>query len=744
LGGIGVGVHCPHSDEGHHIVTHRPPKIEWEIDGSEVGETVDVVVVGDSVQIGNGRYRVMGELLKTPRESAAVMLFSPRIYIPMAHLDTTLVGFGSRVDYEVFFKFEPERNVDPEALREELEDHRTEYDLGIDTVAEERDNWGEGLGNLNRFLGLVGFIALLLGGLGVASAVHVYVKQRLETVAVLRCMGAKATRTFWIYLVQAMAMGVVGGLAGCLLGVGVQLLLPRVMADFLPIEVDFGLSWTALAIGFGVGLGVTLLFALLPLLTVRKISPLRALRSAYEEQHPRRDPFRWVIYGLIAVGLVVFAVVQAQDVGVGLAYAAAIAVVFGLLALVAKGIMVVARKYFPSSWAYPWRQGLANLYRPNNQTLVLMLALGLGTFLIMTLVLVERSLVAQIQMAGGEDRPDLILFDIQPDQVEGVAEIVREQDLPVIDQAPIVTMRIEAIKGRTIEEMRADSTTRITWALRREYRSTYRGHLIDSEKIVEGSFTGAVGLAQGFVSDDSGVPPISIEQDLAEEWLDVTLGDTIVWDVQGVLIPTVVGSLRQVDWQRMQANFYVVFPAGVIEDAPQIHVMMTRTETDEATARLQAAMIQVYPNVSSISLSLILSVFDEIFDRINFVIRFMALFSVLTGLFVLAGAVMVSRYQRIEESVLLKTLGASQAQVFKIMLIEYLFLGVLATTTGLVLAYAGSWALAAFVFKTPFVAAPLSLLAALLLVTGLTVGIGLFNSRGIYARPPLEVLRAEV
>ena len=702
------------------------------------------VVVGDSVQVGNLRYRVAGELLKTPRESAAVMLFSPRIYVPLAHLDTTLLSFGSRAEYEVFFKFEPERNVDTEALRDSLEDHRNEYDVGMDTVVEARDDWGEGLGNLNRFLGLVGFIALLLGGLGVGSAVHVYVKQRLETVAVLRCVGAKSGRTFWIYLVQAMAMGIAGGLAGCLLGIGVQLLLPRVVADFLPIEVDFGLSWTALAIGFGVGLGVTLLFALLPLLSVRKISPLRALRSAFEEDSPRRDPFRWMVYGLIAVGLMVFAVVQAQNIPVGLSYAAAIAVVFGLLALVAKGIMVLARKYFPSSWAYPWRQGLANLYRPNNQTLLLMLALGLGTFLIMTMVLVEQTLLAQIQVAGGEGRPDLIMFDIQPGQVEGVAEIVREQDLPVIDQAAIVTMRIHSIKGRTIEAMRADSTTRVSWAHRREYRSTYRDHLIDSEKVVAGTFTGAVGMAQGFDPGDTGLPPVSLERDLVEEWLDVTVGDTMVWDVQGVQVPTVVGSIREVDWQRMQTNFYAVFPVGVIDDAPQIHVMMTRTETDEATARLQSAMVQAYPNVSSISLSLILSVFDEIFNRVNFVIRFMALFSVLTGLFVLAGAVMVSRYQRIEESVLLKTLGASQAQVFKIMLIEYLFLGVLATTTGLVLAYGASWALAAFLFETPFVAAPLPLLIALLLVTGLTVGIGLFNSRGIYARPPLEVLRAEV
>lgn len=705
------------------------------VDGSLMTEFG--VAVGDSVQVGNLRYRVTGKLLKTPRESAAIMLFSPRIYIPLAHMDTTLIGFGSRAEYEVFIQFEPERSIDVEALAETLRPRLREREVGVDTVVEAQENWGEGLGNLYRFLSLVGFIALLLGGLGVASAVHVYVKQRLETVAVLRCVGAQARRTFWIYLHQATVMGLVGSVLGCLLGLGIQVVLPRVVADFLPVEVDFALSWSALAAGFGVGLSVTMLFALLPLLTVRKISPLRALRSAFEEERPRRDVVGWLIYGLIAAGLVVFAAAQAQDAAVGIAYAASMAVVFGLLAVVAKGIMVLARKFFPSSWTYPWRQGLANLYRPHNQTLLLMLALGLGTFLIMTMVLVQRTLLSQIQLAGGGDRPDLVMFDIQPHQVEGVSELVRDQGLPVIGQAPIVTMRISAIKGRTIEEMRADSTVRLNWAQRREYRSSYRDRLIASEKLIEGDF-------QGAVSGKPDVVPVSIEQELAEDLLEVTLGDTIVFDVQGVSVATVISSIREVDWQRMQTNFYFVFPTGALEQAPQMHVLMTRTETDEATARLQAAMVRAYPNVSSISLSLILTVFDEIFGRISFVIRFMALFSVLTGLFVLAGAVMVSRYQRIEESVLLKTLGASQRQVFKIMLIEYLFLGVLATSTGLALSIGASWALAAFVFETPFVAAPVLMLAAVVIVTGLTIGIGLFNSRGVYARPPLEVLRAEV
>jgi putative ABC transport system permease protein len=692
------------------------------------------VGVGDSVQVGRRAYRVAGELLKTPRESDVVRLVSPRIYLPLAHLDTTLIGFGSRVEHEVYFKFADGRDV--EAMMETLGPRLRERDVSFDTVAEAQENWGEALRNLYRFLGLVGFIALLLGGLGVASAVHVYVKQRLETVAVLRCMGAKIQRTFWIYLIQAAVMGVIGSAMGCLLGVLVQTQLPRVLGDFLPVEVTFSVSWTAVASGFGVGVGVTLLFALLPLLSVRRVSPLRALRSAYEGGDGTQDHWRWVVYGLLAVGLVAFAVVQAPLWSIGLGYAAGIAVVFGLLALVAKGVMVGVRRYFPSGWRYPWRQGLANLYRPNNQTVLLMLALGLGTFLIMTLSLTERSLLREFDVAAGDGQPDHILFDIQPSQVAGVDSLLAAQNLPTVDRSPIVTMRLDEVHGRTVEALREDSTVETNWAYTREYRSTYRDHLTSTEELIAGEFVESV-------PPGTDVVPISIEREIAEDELGVGIGDTLVWDVQGVTISSVVRSIREVNWQQMRTNFFVVFPEGVLEDAPQMQVLMTRTGTDAKTAAMQRALAQDYPNVSSIGLGLILSTFDKLFDRMAFVIRFMALFSILTGLVVLAGAVLVSRYQRIEESVLLKTLGASRKQVVQIMLIEYLFLGVFATVTGLVLAYAASGALAVFVFETSLVLAPLPLVLSFVVVTALTVGIGLLNSRGIYARPPLEVLRAE-
>jgi putative ABC transport system permease protein len=235
---------------------------------------------------------------------------------------------------------------------------------------------------------------------------------------------------------------------------------------------------------------------------------------------------------------------------------------------------------------------------------------------------------------------------------------------------------------------------------------------------------------------------VSLEEGVAKR-LQVALGDELIFDVQGLPVPTRVGSLRQVEWERVQPNFFVVFPAGVLEDAPQFHVMVLRTQDNEQSARLQQAVVQQLPNVSAIDLSLIVGLIDTILSKVAFVVRFMALFSIFTGLVVLAGAVITGRYQRVQESVLLRTLGASRRQVVQILLVEYLFLGGLAAFTGLVLSWGASWALARFVFEAPLAPIVRPSLLALLLITALTVLIGMFNSRGIATRSPLEVLRAE-
>ncbi len=690
--------------------------------------------VGDDLFIGERRYVIAGKLTKVPGESAASALIGPRIYIPLGGVDENLLGRGSRVDYEAYLKLN-QRAGDPEALREHLRPHLQRHDLRIDTIDEVRREWGNALEDLYAFLNLVAFVALLLGGLGVASAIHVYVSGKVDTVATLRCVGATIRQAFLVYVLQAVAMGAVGASMGALAGVGVQYLLPAVLSEFLPVDVSVRVSPLAVAEGMLVGLGVSLVFALLPLLRIRRISPLRALRASVEEQEAGRDTLRILLWGVVILLLFGFALRQTGRWPIALGFTGGVGVVFGSLYLVARSLMAIVRRFFPSRWPYVWRQGLANLYRPGNQTAVLLLALGLGTFLIMTLFLTQRTLLAKIEGFDRSGQPNVVLFDVQSDQVTGVQALIDSLQLVSDPPVPIVTMRIADIKGRSVEELVADTAyTGSRWPLRREYRSSYRGAMTDSERLVSGSFTGTY--------DGAGSVPISIEADIARD-LQVDLGDEVVFNVQGLLLNTIVGSIREVDWQRVSTNFFVIFPTGVVEEAPQFFVLTTRTEGPEERAELQRRTVEAFPNVSIIDLEAILRTADEILGRIALVIRFMALFSILTGLTVLFGAVVTSRFQRVRESVLLRTLGASRRQILAILVVEYVLLGFLAATTGILLSIGASWALAALVFDAPFSPPVVAVLVALLTVSALTVAIGMANSRGVVTRPPLEVLRAE-
>lgn len=690
--------------------------------------------LGDSIKIGVKTYTIAGRLVQTPRETAAIMLFSPRIYVPLAEVDTTLLAEGSRADYEVYVRFSD--NTDADELVEALSDTLRAYQVRTDTVQEERDGWTRSLSNLYRFLGLVGFMSLLLGSLGVASSIHVYVKQRIQTVAIIRCYGASANQAFSIYLIQAAAMGAFGAFLGSMIGIGVQTVIPTVLGDFLPVDVQFHISWGAVVMGSLVGFLAAILFALLPLLNVRSIPPLAALRSEYESNRiPQSTLAIRLVYGVVALVITALALIQAPNYSIGFGYAGAIVTVFGLLTLLSKVFIRVLAKYPVKKASFAVRQGVANLYRPANQTLLMVLAIGFGAFLVSTMVVSERTLLGQINLASSEGTPNLVFYDIQSAQVDSVVALVKAADLPVIDQVPMITMRLSSVKNRTVESLRADSTVDFSWAHRREYRSTYRNHLNPSEKLVSGTFEGEYA--------GTGLIPVSIEQDVANQ-LGVQLGDSLGFSIQGIEVETRISSIREVDWRQMQTNFFFVFPSGAIDNAPAFHVVMSRTATEEESANVQAGIVRSFPNVSSIDISVVLNVFNAIFSRIAFVVRFMAAFSIITGMLVLAGAVMISRFQRIEESVLLKTLGASRKLVLRIMTIEYVALGLLASLTGISLSLIAGWSISTFVFESTLVIPWIELLMLSLGVVVLTVIIGQLNSRGVYNKEALEVLRKEV
>ncbi len=277
-----------------------------------------------------------------------------------------------------------------------------------------------------------------------------------------------------------------------------------------------------------------------------------------------------------------------------------------------------------------------------------------------------------------------------------------------------------------------DDGPRNGWAFRREYRSTYRDTLVSSERLVAGKWwDGRTSPAE-----------ISVESEVAGE-LGVTVGDTIVWDVQGVPITTRVASLRDVEWARFEPNFFVVFAPGALERAPHTLVTLTRIESPADRGSLQRRLAERFANVTTVDLSSVQSTLEGLIGRVVLAIRFMAFFTLGTGALVLVGALATSRFQRVREGALLRTLGATRGQLLRIVIAEYLSLGLMASAASVVLALAASWALARFLFEADFTPALLPLAGLVATVVGLTVGVGLLNSRDVLRRPPLEVLRAE-
>lgn len=690
--------------------------------------------VGDTVRIGNLETRILGALQRVPGESIAFASIAPRVYIRGQDLPATgLLREGSLARYRVLIRTPP--GLDVAQWVEQQRSRIAELRLSVATVDERKEDLGQAMRNLYHFLSLVGFVALLLGGVGIASAIQAHVRQKVPTVAVLRCLGCPVWTAFAIYLLQAMSLGLIGAALGAALGLSIHHLLPAVVADFVPFEIEVRTSWPALLEAAALGFGICVLFALLPLAAVRKVSPLAVLRAAYEPAR-RRDAFQWVVGASLALVVLGFSLRHTARWQEGIGFAAGLFVAFAALALVARGAIAATARLRTSGWPFVLRQGLANVHRPNNRTLLLVVSLGLGTFLLLTLQLIQSTLLRELISGREAGRPNAILFDIQPDQREGVAALVRDQGLPILDEAPIVTMRLRSIAGQPVESLLAskDPTTP-AWALRREFRSTFTDSLRDSEKLTAGTWVPRVEPGTDPV-------PVSVEDGIARE-LGVTLGDELVWDIQGVEMRTRVESLREVDWRRVQPNFFVLFPRGPLDDAPAFHVLVTRVESPEASARLQRAAVQRFPNVSAIDLTLVLRTVDQVLGRIAFVIRFMALFTVATGLLVLVAAVLSGRYQRIRESILLRVLGASRRQVLRVLLVEYAALGLLAALTGVVLSLVSSAALAIFVFRVPFAPPVLPLLVATAGVTLVTLLTGWAASRGVTTHPPLHVLRQE-
>ena len=688
---------------------------------------------GDSIKLGNSVFPIVGTLISAPGTSGIGASVAPPVIIPYEAIEATgLIQVGSRVGYDFYFVAQPEQDL--VALDEQVDPQLDVENADLDTHVSTAQRLGRSYENFGKFLNLIAFIALLLGCVGVASSVHIYIQEKLRSVAVLKCIGATRKQTFLIYLLQIAGIGLFGGVLGVLGGLLLQQSFPLLLQGFLPFDVQISLVPNALFSGLVLGVLLSVLFALMPLLNTWFVSPLQVLRVDDSGNQKSRKAQLWVVLGIILF-VFSFSFWLLGSIRYALYFVLAVLVVFALLGGVATLFMKTIKRYFPTSWGFTSRQSLLNLYRPNNQTTVLILAIGVGSFLISTLYFTKDILLAQVSLEASEDTPNLILMDVQTEEKLAAAQSIEESGLSVLNNIPIITMRMHQIKDRPVRELILDSTaTQNRWVLFHEFRVTYRDSMVPSERTVEGDWP--------IERNQNGIIPISISDNVAAD-AQVKLGDTLVFNVQGVLMETQVAHLREVDWARMQINFNILFPSGVLEEAPQFHVLTTKAPDATKSASVQRELVRKFPTVSIIDLRQIFVVIEDILSKIAWVINFMAFFSILTGIIVLIGSVRTSKYQRIKENVLLRTLGAKSKQILRITALEYFYLGLLGGGIGIILSLLGSLMLARFVFEVSFVPSAIPFLVVLPSIIVLVLLIGMLNSKSVLQSPPLEVLRKE-
>lgn len=688
--------------------------------------------VGDTVQLGQAELAITGRVTKPAPRIGRFAGFAPGAYINEATLEASeLLARTSLTRHYVHLRLAD--GVDAEALSKRLREAFPEAGFRFETPESRQEQLGEILDRFEQFLSLIALFSLVLGAIGVASAMQAQVRRRQQSIAILRCLGTPVQAAFAIYLIQASVLGLIGSLLGALLAVGIHVAIVSFFQEALPVALavvpEWGVVLRTTAVGFIACVG----FALLPLQQVRDVAPLAVLR-AFSGDGGRKHQLRRMapIVGFLLGLLTLLAVLSSASVGRGVLLALGFVVVFLVLALLARALMAVARRVARGPVNYLTRQGISNLFRPNNQTLLFTVSLGLGIFLLTLTLLLRALLLDQIAVAKAGEGPNIFLVDVQPDQVTGLGELLETQGLPILESAPMVTMRIAGINGVDAAELRKNDQVP-GWVLRRQFRSSYRNTLNATETGV-----GGVWPPDGWTGEEP--IPLSLELDMAED-LNVGLGDRILLDVQGLPLETEIIHLREVDWAQFNLNFFMIFPNGILEDAPGFHVLTTRIPEGQTSGPLQSVVAASYQNVSVIDLTSILKTVQTLLVRVSQAVQVLSLFTVAAGLCILVGIFLNGREQRRYEAVLLRTLGATTRQLRTIFSVEFGVLGLLAALAGGGLAVLAYYPLARFAFSLDPVFPLVPLFALLAGACLLSVIMGAWLSRGITRASPLATMR---
>ncbi|MBI3607727.1 MAG: FtsX-like permease family protein [Nitrospirae bacterium] len=683
---------------------------------------------GDRFTIGRAEFVAAAVLRGEPDRAAGAFSLGPRVLIARSALDATgLIQPGSRVRYRVLLRV-PE-GMGAEALRDELRTALADEPVEITAYPDAQPQLRRSLDRLATYLGLVGLTALLIGGVGVAGSIRAHLAEHWQTIALLKCLGARSAVILRVYLLETIALGLGGSFLGVLVGTGSHLVLRGVAASVVGLDLGGVPSPWPVVRGLAIGVTAALLFALWPLLQVARQSPASIFRR---EVAPSRTTSRasWTVAVVLGLGLSALAWWQAGAWRMAALFAGAVVAAVTLLGGAAWAVARVARAV-PRPRRLAWRRGVASLYRPGARTTAIVVSLGVGVMVVLGVTLVEHAVRAELVGQLPVDAPSVFFIDIQPDQRDAFASLLASRSVTV-ELTPIVRSRLASLNGASIgSEGPPGTKPEDRWYFTREYVLTFRDDLPRDNTVVAGTWWDQAPHETS----------VSVEQEAARH-LGVAVGSTMVFDVQGVLVTARVANLRSVNWNNRSTNFFVIFAPGVIEAAPVTYVGAARTPAVDEIP-LQQAVVAAFPNVTAIQVRDVLASAARVIDRITLAIRAVAAFTVLAGFVVLAGALAATREARLREAMMFKALGATRRTIARAFAIEFAVLGVVAGVVGTALATALAWAVLRFIIEIPWRWDAVPLLAAVALTAAATVAVGVASTHRLIGRRPFPVLRGE-
>jgi putative ABC transport system permease protein len=602
------------------------------------------------------------------------------------------------------------------------------------------------LDNFTTYLGLAGLVTLMIGGIGVSISVHAFLNGRTGTIAILKCLGGTSSTIQAVYLSLALILGGIGGLGGVVLGMGIHRALLSLLSAFLPSDFQSHAMFLPALRGMAMGFSATLLFSLWPLRVIRRVPPFRVFRQDAEVE-PKGWPDRtgWLLAAVLILCWIGLSIWQAGSWRMGTWAVSAIGISVLLLLAASFGITRLTKRMSrylssrpgsgPGSLAL--RYGIGNLHRPGRLVAAIVLSVGIGVMVLLTLVQVEQSLTTQIRQNIPEAAPSFFFIDLQPDQRESFEITVKKWELKQPPQMlPLIRSRLYDVDGKKVSEMNTEDRPD-GWYFTREYVLTFQKDLPEHNSLRRGKWWNETPGSDR----EENMPLISVETEAARH-LGIDLGSTVTFDIQGKQVSAKVASLRDVDWGSFTTNFFFIFSPGALKGMPVTYVATVTTRQEEDMP-LQNAVIETFPNVTAIHIREVLEIISGILQEIVRSVRFMALFGLLAGLIILSAAIYATRLRRLREMTLFKILGATRPTLIAVMTVEYGLLGFVAALVGGLLSTVLSWGIVHFFFDIPWRFDPAVLLTGLTGTIVLTILTGFLTSYRILGEKPLAVLRSE-